>query len=264
MTCAEPPPPHSADCTPTHSSNLFIKFEDDTFEVGFTVMRRLQEQGKQHGYVGQQSTSEHGEDKRDCGLQENTQSMLLWPSMVLLWRCWAAISSWVCSLLRTSHEVKTPHYCQTKLLILLQNERSHSLPPHHVLLLQGSHREQPDQLHHCVVRSLHSIQLQKPQAHSDCSWENHQHVSALPQEQIQHFTAPQSSQHCEQSHPSITKPAQSAAIRGDTGVLGPGPANSFIQLSGSWTLFLFCPSSIFYFLQTGTIDIFQSSITKDV
>lgn len=41
--------------------------------------------------------------------------------------------------------------------------------PHHVLVLQKSHRERPDKLHHCVVRSLDHILPQDLLLHSEGS-----------------------------------------------------------------------------------------------
>ncbi len=85
------------DCTPSHNSNLFIKFADDTTVVGLISNR--------------DETNYRSEVSRLAGwCSDNNLSLnveLLWPSTVQLWREWAAPSSWVCTSQRTSPGLTT-------------------------------------------------------------------------------------------------------------------------------------------------------------
>ncbi len=85
------------DCTPSHNSNLFIKFADDTTVVGLISNR------------GETISLWMWRRWRRLLLTsgECTLSMLLWPSTVRLWREWAAPSSWVCTSQRTSPGLTT-------------------------------------------------------------------------------------------------------------------------------------------------------------
>ncbi len=72
------------DCTPSNNSNLFIKFADDTTVVGLISNR------DESNYRSKVSRNDHQ-----------------WPSMVRLWREWAAPSSWVYTSQRTSPGLTT-------------------------------------------------------------------------------------------------------------------------------------------------------------
>lgn len=66
-------------------------------------------------------------------------------------------------------------------LASLHPPEAKSPSPHHVLGLQKSHRERPDKLHHCVVRSLDRILPQYLSLHSEGSSKDHRktHLPSL-------------------------------------------------------------------------------------
>ncbi len=90
-------------CTPSHNSNLFIKFADDTTVVGLISTEMRQTTGARWaawpGGAGTTISLWMWRRRRRLLLTsgECTLSMLLWPSTVWLWRERAAPSSWVCT-----------------------------------------------------------------------------------------------------------------------------------------------------------------------
>ncbi len=142
------------DCTPSHNSNLFIKFADDTTVVGLISNRDetnyRSEVSRLAGVVqGQQSLSECGEDEGDCcWLQESAHSACSSDHQ----RCDCGESeqhqvpgcftitedlSW------TNNTAALAKKAQQRLYFLRKLRRARARP-HHVHLLQRHHREHPD------------------------------------------------------------------------------------------------------------------------
>ncbi len=95
------------DCTPSHNSNLFIKFADGTTVVGLISNRDETTGARWAAWPGGAVTTIslwmwRRQRRLSLTSGECTLFMLLWPSMVRPWREWAAPSSWVYTSQRTS------------------------------------------------------------------------------------------------------------------------------------------------------------------
>ncbi len=108
--CAEPPPLHSADhdCTPSHNSNLFIKFADDTTVVGLISNRDetnyRSEVSRLAGWCRDNNLSLNVKKTKEIVVdfrRVHTQHAPLTINGVTV-RERAAPSSWVCTSQRTS------------------------------------------------------------------------------------------------------------------------------------------------------------------
>ncbi len=221
--CAEPPlfTLLTHDCTPSHNSNLFIKFADDTTVVGLISNRMRQTTGARWatwpGGAGTTISLWMWRRRRRLLLTsgECTLSMLLWPS-TWLWRERAAPSSWVCTSQRTSPGLTTLRTGQESTAASLlppQTQKSQSPDPHHVHLLQRHHREHPTS---CITvwYGACNASCRKSLQRIVRAAEKIVGVSpTLPPGHLQHPSHPQSPQHCRWSHPPVTQLLQSAAIR---------------------------------------------------
>lgn len=152
-TTLSPPPP-----TDPSSSNLFIKFVDDTTVVGLISNRN------ETGFRRRRSSLWTWTRQRRVlwTAGDRKLSRLLSASTVLLWRGWAAPGSWGCTSLRTSPGPAAPLHWPKKLSSVSISSGSGEKPepqpqhpshstrpssrPHHVLVPQRNHREHPDQM----------------------------------------------------------------------------------------------------------------------
>ncbi len=139
------------DCTPSHKSNLFIRFADDTAVVGKTEMRQTTGARWAARPGGAVTTISLWMWRRRRRLLltsgKCTHSMLRWPSMVWPWREWAAPSSWVYTSQRTSPGLTTLQHWPRKHSSVSTSSANWEEPeprPHHVHLLQRHHREHSD------------------------------------------------------------------------------------------------------------------------
>ncbi len=141
------------DCTPSHNSNLFIKFADDTTVVGSHQQQRwdkLQERGEPPGWVvqWQQSLSECGEDEGDCcWLQENALSACSsdhqWCDRGESEQHQVPGCTHHRGPLLDQHTAALAKKAQQRLYFLRKLRRAEPRP-HHVHLLQRHHREHSD------------------------------------------------------------------------------------------------------------------------
>ncbi|KAK2908186.1 hypothetical protein Q8A73_009259 [Channa argus] len=165
------------DCTPSHNSNLFIKFADDTTVVGLisnnddtnyrSEVRRLARWCSDNNLsLNVEKMKESVVDYRRALTQHapltiNGANVERVSSTKFLGVHITEDLSW------TNNTAALAKKITAASLLPPQTEKSQSPAPHYVHFLQRHHREHSNELHHCVVWGLQSLLPEDSTTHSE-------------------------------------------------------------------------------------------------
>ncbi len=212
------------DCTPSHNSNLFIKFADDTTVVGLISNRDetnyRSEVSRLAGWCRVNNLSLNVEKTKEIVVdfrRVHTQHAPLTINGVTVERASSTKFLGVHitdDLSWTNNTAALAKKAQQRLYFLRKLRRARAPTPIMCTFYRGTIESILTSC--CVVWRLQRVLPQVPSTDSESSWEDRWCLSPLPPEHLQHSSHPQSPQHCRWSHPPDTQLLQSAAIREET------------------------------------------------
>lgn len=128
--------------------------------------------------------------------REATHNTRVWPSMALQWRGWAALNSWRCTSVRTSHGPPTPHHWHRR---PNSASTSYASAPRPILTMfsRWTVTKHPFQLHHCVGRELHWLQQENPTVHCEHSCQDYWNNTPIPTRHLHHPPHSKSHPNCD-------------------------------------------------------------------